>query len=101
MSSYSKTSPYYFTDQSNGYLDISTFRDIPYQADDVVFTVTPTYMHRPDLLAYDFYQDTGLWWVFAVRNKDIIKEYLHSKDNNTQSSTRNIINGKPAGRGRS
>jgi hypothetical protein len=77
MSSYSKTSPYYFTDQSGGYLDVTTFRDIPYQADDVVFTVTPTYMHRPDLLAYDFYQDTGLWWVFAVRNKDIIKDPIY------------------------
>jgi hypothetical protein len=77
MSTYSKSSPYYFTDQSKGFLDVSTFRDIPYQVDDVVFTVTPTYMHRPDLLAYDFYQDTGLWWVFAVRNKDIIKDPIY------------------------
>lgn len=77
MSSYSKTSPYYFTDQSNGYLDVTAFRDIPYQTDDVMFTVTPTYMHRPDLLAYDFYQDTGLWWVFAVRNKDVIKDPIY------------------------
>jgi len=76
-SSYAKTSPYYFTDQSSGFLDVATFRDIPYQADDIQFTVTPTYMHRPDLLAYDFYQDAGLWWVFAVRNKDLIKDPIY------------------------
>jgi hypothetical protein len=74
---YDKASPYYFTDQSQGYLDSLSFRDIPYQADDIMFTVTPTYMHRPDLLAYDFYQNTQLWWVFAVRNKDIIKDPVY------------------------
>ena len=76
-STYDKASPYYFTDQSLGYLDALSFRDIPYQTDDIMFTVTPTYMHRPDLLAYDFYQNTQLWWVFAVRNKDIIKDPVY------------------------
>jgi hypothetical protein len=34
-------------------------------------------MHRPDLLAYDIYGDSQLWWVFAVRNKDIIKDPVY------------------------
>ena len=76
-STYDKASPFYFTDQSQGYLDVTAFRDIPYHTDDIQFTVPSTYMHRPDLLAYDFYQNTQLWWVFAVRNKDIIKDPVY------------------------
>jgi hypothetical protein len=74
MISYSKTSPYYATNSSNGYLDVMTFRDIPAETDDILFEVTSTYENRPDLLAYDLYSDVNLWWVFAVRNKSIIKD---------------------------
>jgi hypothetical protein len=74
MATYTKTSPYFTTEQTNGYLDVITFRDIPSQTDDILFTVTKNYEHRPDLLAYELYGDVGLWWVFAVRNKSIIKD---------------------------
>jgi hypothetical protein len=74
MTVYNKLSPYYTTNQSNGYLDIIYFRTIPAETDDVVFTVTKSYEHRPDLLSYDLYNDVGLWWVFAVRNPSIIKD---------------------------
>jgi hypothetical protein len=74
MTVYNKLSPYYTTNQSNGYLDIINFRTIPAETDDVVFTVTKSYEHRPDLLSYDLYNDVGLWWVFAVRNPSIIKD---------------------------
>ena len=74
MISYSKTSPYYSTDSSNGYLDVMKFRDIPAETDDILFEVTSTYENRPDLLAYDLYSDVNLWWVFAVRNKSTIKD---------------------------
>jgi hypothetical protein len=74
MTTYSKTSPYYKTPFVNGYLDIITFRDIPYETDDILFEVTATYEYRPDLLAYDLYKDQGLWWVFALRNKTSIKD---------------------------
>lgn len=36
--------------------------DLSYVIDDV------RYVHRPDLLAHDFYNDSDLWWVFGVRN---------------------------------
>lgn len=71
---YTRTSPYYSTDRSQGYLDIINFRDIPEQTDDILFTVTKNYEYRPELLAYDLYQDVNLWWVFAVRNKSIIRD---------------------------
>lgn len=71
---YSKTSPYYTTQIFNGYLDVMSFRDIPYQTDDILFEVTNTYENRPDLLAYDLYKDAALWWVFAMRNKTTLKD---------------------------
>jgi hypothetical protein len=74
---YSKTSPYYTTSIVNGYLDVMSFRDIPYQTDDILFEVTATYENRPDLLAYDLYQDSNLWWVFAMRNKTVIKDPVY------------------------
>jgi len=71
---YSKTSPYYTTPEQGFYLDVINFRNIPSVVDDVQFTVTSQYNYRPDLLAYDLYGDVSLWWVFAVRNKDTIKD---------------------------
>jgi hypothetical protein len=29
---------------------------------------------RPDLLAYDLYSDSRLWWVFAQRNSNRLKD---------------------------
>ena len=74
---YSKTSPYYTTDMSNGYLDVMSYRDIPYLANDLLFEITATYENRPDLLAYDLYQDSTLWWVFAIRNRTTIKDPIY------------------------
>jgi hypothetical protein len=74
MAYYNKTSPYFTTSLDNKYLDVINFRDIPAQADDVVFTVTKNYEYRPDLLAYDLYNDVNLWWVFSVRNRSILKD---------------------------
>jgi hypothetical protein len=74
MANYSKTSPYYQTDQPQGYLDVMNWRQIPFESDDILFSVTNTYQNRPDLLAYDLYGDVNLWWVFAVRNPAILKD---------------------------
>jgi hypothetical protein len=77
MSTYSKTSPYFTTQVVNGYLDTLSFRDIPNERDDILFEVTSTYENRPDLLAYDLYKDSKLWWVFAVRNKRLLKDPVY------------------------
>jgi hypothetical protein len=74
MTTYTKTSPYYNTSMVNNYLDVINFRDIPKEKDDILFELTATYEHRPDLLAYDLYKDQKLWWVFAVRNRSVIKD---------------------------
>ena len=74
MADYKNTSPYYTTGMSKGYLDIMSWRQVPAQADDVLFTVTASYDNRPDLLAYDLYSDATLWWVFASRNPGVLKD---------------------------
>lgn len=77
MTVYNKSSPYANTQITNGYLDVINFRDLPTQTDDHVFEITKTYENRPDLLAYDLYKDSNLWWVFAVRNKSVIKDPVY------------------------
>jgi len=77
MATYSNTSPYYNTPKIGSYLDILEFRDIPVVASDEEYEILMQHQHRPDLLAYDLYGDSNLWWVFAVRNKDIIKDPVY------------------------
>jgi hypothetical protein len=74
MSLYSVSSPYYSTYSGGAYLDIMNFRNIPPYSDDELLEITSNYTHRPDLLAYDLYSDVNLWWVFAVRNQDLIQD---------------------------
>jgi hypothetical protein len=74
---YLKSSPYYKTSTHGNFLDVWEQRTFPKLPDDVVFTINQTYQNRPDLLANDLYGDSGLWWVFAVRNPDIIKDPIY------------------------
>jgi hypothetical protein len=74
---YPQTSPYYTsTIYKNTFLDIMQSRPIPAYSDDVYWQITMTYNLRPDLLAYDLYNDSKLWWVFAQRNPNRIKDPL-------------------------
>lgn len=77
MATYSNTSPYSKTQVTNGYLGVLTLVDFPAYADDVQFLITGKYMYRPDKLAYELYGDSGLCWVFAVRNKEVIKDSVY------------------------
>ena len=71
---YSKTSPYFGTDITGNYLDVASFPVMPKFPDDVSFVINKTYQYRPDLLASDLYGDANLWWVFAVRNPDVLMD---------------------------
>lgn len=77
MAAYNKLSPYANTSVAGGYLGIINFIDLPSEVDDIQFSITSLYMHRPDLLAYDIYGDPQLWWVFAVRNKDVLRDPVY------------------------
>ena len=74
---YSSKSPYYLSSVNQSHLDVMTLRQITPLKDDVYYEVGSKYENRPDLLAYDIYGDSGLWWVFAVRNKDVIKDPVY------------------------
>jgi hypothetical protein len=75
MATYSTSSPWNKTKfTALGSLDILRIRPIPAEGDDPQYTIEPQYTHRPDLLAYDYYGTPKLWWVFAQRNMDIIKD---------------------------
>lgn len=73
---YSKKSSHGLTGTQDHYLDLMVNRPIPKLDSDVQFTIKQTYNMRPDLLAFDLYGDSELWWVFAQRNPDILKNPL-------------------------
>ena len=72
MATYNATSPYYATGYSQFFLDTMVNRPIPSQSDDLPFTINQTYQYRPDLLAFDLYDNGGLWWVFYQRNPNTL-----------------------------
>lgn len=69
---YDSTSPYFETGYSQFFLDSMVNRPIPKEDDDLTFTINRTYQYRPDLLAYDLYQNAALWWVFYQRNPNTL-----------------------------
>jgi hypothetical protein len=71
--SYNQTSPYYTTQYSQYFLDVMVNRSIPKLVDDQYFTINATYQYRPDLLAFDLYGDSALWWVFYQRNPNTLQ----------------------------
>lgn len=77
ITGYSTSSPYLLTTVFDGiYLDVMVNRPIPQLEDDVLWTVTEVYQYRPDLLASDLYNNSGLWWVFAQRNPNVLQDPL-------------------------
>ena len=76
---YGSSSPWFNTpdNQSGEYLDLMRIRTIPASPDDVLYEIEPQYNYRPDLLAYDMYGSPKLWWVFAQRNMDTIKDPIY------------------------
>ena len=69
---YKPTSPYYTTPIRDFYLDLARFRTIAPNDKDTLYTLPAKYDKRPDLLAFDAYGTPNLWWVFALRNMDIL-----------------------------
>lgn len=75
MATYTKTSPWSNTAIStNSELEILKIRPVPADDDDFLYKIEPQYTHRPDLLAFDLYGTSKLWWVFAQRNMDVLKD---------------------------
>ena len=72
---YPTTSPYNLTNVTNSkFLDVMVNRPIPMNPSDNYYQIPQIYEYRPDLLAYDLYNDSRLWWVFAQRNPNRLKD---------------------------
>jgi len=71
---YSNKSPWYTTTITENYLDLLTIRPVSAEVDDFLYTIEPQYKFRPDLLAYDLYGSSELWWVFTQRNLDTLQD---------------------------
>ena len=74
MAIYSKTSPYYSTPVFGKFLDVLEYRPITRKPDDLPYVIDQVYEYRPDLLAFDLYGDSALWWVFKARNPNAIDD---------------------------
>jgi len=73
MATYDSTSPYFETGYTQFFLDVMVNRPIPKEEDDLNFTINLTYQYRPDLLAFDLYDNASLWWVFYQRNPNTLQ----------------------------
>jgi hypothetical protein len=73
---YGPNSPYSLTPQSNWSIGNYVHRSIPAAVDDEEFTITREYHIRPDKLAAERYGDSQLYWVFMVRNMNVIRDPL-------------------------
>jgi len=77
---YTNSSPYFNTDQTSKYLEYLDFWNGYYinpSNEDNIMTLDSKYNKRPDLLSYDLYGTPQLWWVFMLRNPDIIKDPIN------------------------
>ncbi len=54
----------------NSYLDIARIRPLLPDVTDQDYTVPPKFANRPDLLAFELYDNPNLWWVFQLLNMD-------------------------------
>jgi len=74
MARYSQLSPYANTRENSLFLELLQIRPVPAESDDFLYTIENQYEHRPDLLAFDVYGESKLWWVFVQRNLSVLKD---------------------------
>jgi hypothetical protein len=74
MSNYTNTSPWYLTQTTQDYLDVLAIRPVSAEVDDFYYTIESQYAFRPDLLAFDLYGESNLWWVFIQRNLNVLQD---------------------------
>jgi alpha-L-fucosidase len=74
MATYTNTSPWFNTPLQDNYLGLFSIRPVSAEPDDFAYTIESQYEYRPDLLAFDLYGETQLWWVFMQRNLDVLQD---------------------------
>ena len=58
------------------FLDVNQLPTISSSVNDELYEISAGYDERPDLLADKLYGSTRLWWVFALRNPNELKDPL-------------------------
>jgi len=58
------------------YLDLNSLPRMPKSISDDIYVIESRYDKRPDLLAHKLYGTVNLWWVFALRNPDLLIDPL-------------------------
>lgn len=71
------SSPYSRTPIKDFYLDLWVNKPVEPQDDDIFVTISAEHHERPDRLAYAVYGTPNLFWVFWMRNKDVIVDPIH------------------------
>lgn len=56
------------------FLDVNNLPKMPKGIYDEEYEIKPDVAGRPDILAHKVYGTTSLWWVFALRNPDTLKD---------------------------
>lgn len=74
--SYSKTSPYGSTPQSNRFIGRYVHRQIKPDSGDKLVTLDSRHEYRPDLLSQEQYGTPEYYWVFMCRNMNIIRDLI-------------------------
>lgn len=74
VAKYGNLSPWYNTKSKTGYLDHLVIRPVAAEPDDILYIIEPQFNLRPDLLSNWVYDTSKLWWVFAQRNLDVIRD---------------------------
>ena len=70
--------PDYFMFDGIEFFDTPDFPEFPQSSNDKIITIDQTYLGRLDLIAYDFYGDSNLWWVIAlVNNLELIPTSMY------------------------
>lgn len=74
---FKNTSQYLLTPIKNWYLDLWVPRNIPKNDYDKIFIIPPEFNQRPDLLSQQEYGTPNLWWVFCLRNPDLMADPIN------------------------
>ena len=56
------------------FLDVNKLPVITSSVNDETYVIGSGFDERPDLLAHKIYGTSRLWWVFALRNPDLLKD---------------------------
>ena len=74
---YNGSSMYARTPIRGRFLDIWQPIDIGASINDTVYSIPAKYQFRPDLAAYELFGDVNLWYVFGLRNKDVLIDPIY------------------------